>query len=250
VALVAGQPISLAEFQEELARYQTAAGTAGLEPTQAERERVLNELIDTLLLAQGAAQQGYQPDEAALQARYDRLAGALGGQQGLENWIAANGYTKETFQQALRRSIQAAWMRDAIAAAVPLSAEQVYARQIMHYNAEDAGAAWQSLQAGTDFATLAEEVDPAAAGDLGWFPRGYLFDPNLEEAAFALQPGEYSQVIETLAGFVILQVIEREAQRPLTSDALLTLQAQAVQTWLADRRLVSNIQIMVPLGSP
>lgn len=40
-------------------------------------------------------------------------------------------------------------------------------------------------------------------GDLGWFTRGQ-FLPTFEEAAFELQPGEYSDIIETLAGLHII----------------------------------------------
>ncbi len=43
------------------------------------------------------------------------------------------------------------------------------------------------LQAGADFATLAYRYDPLTGGDLGWFPRGVLTQPAVEEAAFSLQ---------------------------------------------------------------
>jgi len=61
-----------------------------------------------------------------------------------------------------------------------------------------------------------------------------------------LQAGQYSQVIQTSAGFHILYVLEREADHPLTPDAKRVLQVNAVQTWLKDRREKSDIQILVP----
>jgi peptidyl-prolyl cis-trans isomerase C len=78
-------------------------------------------------------------------------------------------------------------------------------------------------------------------GELGWFPRGYLLEPSLEEAAFVLQPGQYSDVIQTQAGYHILYLEERDPARPLSPDALLTLQERAVQDWLAKRKTESKI---------
>ena len=83
-------------------------------------------------------------------------------------------------------------------------------------------------------------------GDLGWFPRGYLPDKKLEEAAFSLQPDQFSAVIESPAGFHILQVLERDPQHPLSPDARLALQTQAVVDWLAQRRTQSQIEILLP----
>ncbi|KAI9734498.1 MAG: protein kinase ssp1 [Cirrosporium novae-zelandiae] len=44
-------------------------------------------------------------------------------------------------------------------------------------------------------------------GDLGWFGRGEM-QPEFEEAAFGLKPGEVSPVVETASG---LHLIERKA---------------------------------------
>jgi len=102
------------------------------------------------------------------------------------------------------------------------------------------------LQAGEDFAELAEAYDPLTMGDLGWFPRGYLIDPKLDEVVFALEPGEYSGIVETSAGFHILQLIERDPQRPLAPDARMALQMRALQEWLAMRHDQSEILVFVP----
>jgi parvulin-like peptidyl-prolyl isomerase len=66
----------------------------------------------------------------------------------------------------------------------------------------------EKLLAGADFAALAREYseDPSAThgGEMEPFPRGRMVAP-FERAAFALAPGETSDVVETVYGFHILR---------------------------------------------
>jgi peptidyl-prolyl cis-trans isomerase C len=239
VAKVNGEEITQPEYEAELARYQASVGT-NLAPN--DKQLVLNDMIDELLLSQGAAEAGFTPDDTVVQDHISRL----GSEQALTDWIASHGYTEDSFRQDLARSIAAAWMRDQIIAEVPETADQVHARQILLYNSDQATEALNQLRSGKDFADLAAQYDPVTNGDLGWFPRGYLLEPELEEAAFNLQPNETSDVIKTNTGYHILQVIERDPQHPLTPDARRVLQSKALQNWLAQRRNQSEIQVLLP----
>ena len=242
-ARVNGAMITLPEYQAELARYKAATGK---DPTPEDQKRVLDDLVDQTLLAQAAAEKGFVVDDATLKEHMTKLSASLGSEQALAAWITAHDYTDESFQAALTRSTSAAWMRDQIIAAVPQTAEQVHARQILVFSADEANNAYAQLQSGKDFAKLAATYNPVTEGDLGWFPRGYLLDSRLEEAAFNLQPGQYSTVIQTPTGFHILLVIERDPNRPLEPDALQALQGQALQKWLEARHSQSEIQVLLP----
>src|SRR5271157_48943 len=236
---VNGEGITQAEFNAELARYQAALGkTANLEQAT---KAVQDDLIDNLLLEQGAQGYKFSVDEALLDSRIAALTAQLGSANALTAWESAHGYSDESFRQSLRREIASAWMRDQIIASVPTTAEQVHVKQILLYNADDAQSVLAKLQAGADFNALAAQYDPVGQGDMGWFPRGYLPEPAIETAAFALQVGQYSAVIQTQVGYHILLLLERDPARPLSPDALLTLQQNAVQAWLTQRRQESTI---------
>lgn len=244
-ASINGQPISVAQFKAESARYQSAVNR---ELTPEDIDLVLQDLIDQALLAQAARQNGLSTDTATVQARIDELAQQLGGQQALETWMSQYGYTRETFTEDLTRAIEAARMRDLIIGKVPETAEQVQARQILTDQLEEAQSVQARLQAGESFDRLAAEYDPIAEGNLGWFPRGYLLDSGLEEAVFSLEPGSYTPIVETPAGFHIVQLIDRDPDRPLEPDARRKLQARVLQDWLDQQRAQSDIEILA--GAP
>lgn len=245
-AIVNGEAIPLAEFQAELARYRAAQTGSVAEPGEAGKI-VLDDIINQVLLMQAARLAGFVVGDVELKAHLDQLIQDIGGEQALNKWLANNGYSLETFQDALERSIAVAWMRDRIIASVPKTAEQVHARQILLYYADQANLVLKQLQAGKDFATLALSYDSVSGGDLGWFPRGYLTELTLEEAAFKLQPNEFSLVIQTRLGYHILQVIERQVDRPLEPDALRSMQMLAMREWLKDRRTQSEILILIDM---
>ena len=71
-------------------------------------------------------------------------------------------------------------------------------------------------------------------------PRGYLLDPKADEAVFALQTGETSGIVQTDAGYHIFKALER-GDHPLTPDALLTVQEQALKDWVTTQRANNNI---------
>ncbi|MCZ7552503.1 MAG: peptidylprolyl isomerase [Anaerolineales bacterium] len=242
-ARAARYPISLAEYEAELAMAQAARGTE-LAPQDA--ETVLQDLIDQALLAEAAVKQGFTADDALIEDTIARMVEQLGSEQALQDWYIGFKYDDQTFRLALRRSIQAAWMRDRIAAQVPTTAEQVHVRQILLYEADQANEVYRLLESGNSFRNLALQYDPVTGGDLGWFPRGYLPHPQIEEAAFNLDLEAYSPIIETPAGFHILQLLERDSARALAPDALLALQAKAVADWLAQNRQTAEIEVLLP----
>ena len=246
-ALVNGEGILLSEYEAELQRYQAAMDQMGSSPDAGKaKEDVLNDLIAQTLFAQSAVAQGYSSSEADLQARIDQYAEDSGGQAALQTWMADNFYDQDSFRAAVSREMAMIWMRNSLIEQISQTVEQIHARQILVNSENEAIGIQRQLEAGTSFKTLAFQYDPNTGGDLGWFPRGYLLQPDIENAAFALQPGQYSGIIPTNIGFHLIEVIEVDPQRKLSHDALIALQQKSLETWLNEQHAQSAIEILVP----
>jgi peptidyl-prolyl cis-trans isomerase C len=248
VALVNGEGISQAAFDASLSQFQAAQAQTGtlLAAGEDPAAKVLDDLINRQLLSQAARANGFSADDAAVAERMAALAEQVGGEDVLETWMADNGYTVSSFREALWLEIEAAWQREQVFNSVPTSSEQVEARQVLFYDPFQAQRAYTQLQDGADFQIILNNNDPQNLGYLGWFPRGYLLVPALEDVVFSLQPGQYSEIIETDVGYHILYVLDRDPDRPLSTDALIMLQAKALDDWLAGQRAQSQIEILAP----
>jgi peptidyl-prolyl cis-trans isomerase C len=243
--MVNGEGITLEMFTSEIERFTSAQAGENTVDQQTARNIVLQDLIAQTLLAQAAEENDFTISDQDLDEHMDELVSTAGGDQAFNQWLQANYYTMDTLRFALERSLKAAWMRDQILAEVPETARHIHLRQIFLLDGDQANQILFELDSGRDFATIAAEVDPVTRGDLGWIPRNYLPHKEIEEVVFSLQPGDYSQVIQTDVGFHIIQVEEVEEDRQLNPDARLIWQELALRDWMELRQADSNIEILV-----
>ena len=239
-AIVNGDIITVAAYQEELARYKAAVNR---DLTEEDQSIVINDLINLTLLAQAATSEGFQISETDLDERIARLETE---DQPLTDWLAVYGFTAESFREHLKRSLEAAWMRDQIIADVPFEMEQIHAQQMLFYNLAAAEETLEDLNSGKDFSQLAKTHDPQTLGDLGWFPPGFLTISELDPILFDLEVEETSDIIETEIGYHIIMVLEKEGNRPLDPAIRQILQEQELDNWLVRRWKLSTIQITLP----
>jgi peptidyl-prolyl cis-trans isomerase C len=79
----------------------------------------------------------------------------------------------------------------------------------------------RQVRGGADFASLArqhsEDGSAQAGGDLNYFGPGQMV-PAFEKAAFSLQVGHVSDVVETQFGYHIIKVTDRRASRAVPFD--------------------------------
>ncbi len=120
----------------------------------------------------------------------------------------------------------------------------------------------ERARAGEDFAALAEEYSDDYAtkdsgGDTGFFPRGTMV-PAFEETAFALEPGEISDPVETVFGIHILRLEERSEPRLLPLEEIREelrdhvrdeKMEAAVEAKIDELRAAADVQVLIPLAS-
>lgn len=73
----------------------------------------------------------------------------------------------------------------------------------------------KQVKKGGDFAALAKKYSEgpsgARGGDLGYFSRGQMVKP-FENAAFALKPGQVSDVVETQFGYHLIKLVDKKPE--------------------------------------
>ncbi|MDR3305417.1 MAG: peptidylprolyl isomerase [Clostridiales Family XIII bacterium] len=96
-------------------------------------------------------------------------------------------------------------------------------------------------KAGEDFAELAAEYSDdssaASGGDLGSFGAGEMV-PEFEEAAFALEAGEISDVVETEFGYHIIKLTDRQEESVQPFDEA----KESIVNYLQGQRASENIE--------
>jgi len=206
-------------------------------------------MIDQRLLADAARSAGDSVEPTEVEARIEALAAEMGGSDAMGAWLAANGYSLEELKASLGEEILAAVTVQRIADEVPATAEQVHARHILVADAALAEELQSQLAGGADFATLAQTYSRdlstrIAGGDLGWFASGTLTTPEVEAAAFGLQPGEISAIVQSALGYHLIEVLER-GDHTLNPETWRRLRQEAVDDWLTDQRSQAAIEIVI-----
>jgi len=256
-ATVNGQAITLSEYERELARYEEAQAQLGktLDGTE-HHSIVLEALIEKLLITQAAENDGIVVTSEIVDEKMAELQAAADGVEPFSQWLALNQWTESDFREALTTEIITGQMRDRVTADVPTTGEQVNARYIQVDDAQLAQTLHQRALSGDDFAFLAQQnsrdlTTSQNGGELGFFAHGSLLVPEVEAAAFALQQsGDISDIIsvsddngETI--YYLVQLIERDMERPLTSQLRYNLLQQTFQSWLNELWNQASIELLI-----
>ncbi len=244
-ARVNGQPIYLVDYERQVAQYQDALVAAGVDLNAPEgqqqllqmREKILDWMIEQVLIEQAAAGMGIAVSQEEVNAAVSQIIQDAGSEEAFRERLERSGMTLQDLESQLRAELLRARVLEQVQKTVPERGEQVHARHILVDTQERAEYLLGQLQAGADFAQLArqfslDESTRDAGGDLGWFPRGVLLAPEVEEAAFRLQAGQISPVVRSAFGYHIVQTLERKQDEPIRPEHRQLLQEKAVQQWL------------------
>ncbi len=241
VATVNGVAISRAEVEQAarmlLAQSRTPAPT---DPDQQRKiqDAALNLLIDQELLYQAAKGLSVADLDKQVEDKFNAAQARFGSPEAFQQALGQAGLTGQAFKDRLARDLLiASYIDQEVTAKITLAPEQakqfydanpdkftqpesVKASHILigadakatpeekHAAQQKANEILAKIKGGADFAELAkaESSCPSAkkGGDLGSFGRGQMVKP-FEEAAFSLQDGEVSEVVETPFGYHIIK---------------------------------------------
>ena len=247
VAVVNGSVITRADFDREMRRVQQRLLGMGkvLSDSQLSeiKKQVLEDLITRELLYQESQKQGIIVDEAAINEQLKKLEERFPSEAEFKSALSKADLSEATLRSQLQRGMAIQQFIDKqFVQKITVSGgesktyydshpdlfkqpEEVRASHILIK--VDPGAdesrkvearkklekIQKRLQKGEDFAALAKEFSEGPSsvkgGDLGYFRRGQMVKP-FEEAAFALGPGEMSDIVETEFGYHLIKVIDKK----------------------------------------
>jgi peptidyl-prolyl cis-trans isomerase C len=251
---------------------------------RAMKQETLDLLIEAELLWQAAEREGMLATADEVDALLAEMRAQFPSDETFMRRLIDEGYTRESYREHLLHLASAHKYRESLVAGIVVSdadihgyyienpeafriPESVRARHILVAVDRAGGDAARKaarekmenilyrLSMGEDFAALASELsDDSSAprgGDLGYFTRGEMVE-SFDDAAFALEPGEVSDIVETVFG---LHIIKLEDRRPaqLVSEELVRedlreylferKRAQALEQGLAALRAEAVIEI-------
>ncbi len=215
------------------------------------KDNILNSLIDQEVLLQEAKTQGIKIDPAEIKAELDNFKKQFETEADFEKQISEMNYSEANILSQIEQSkIIEKFIEEKIMPTISVTDEEVKAYfdenpdefkvpervNASHIllkvdpDASDAAKAEalneikdikSKLDNGEDFAELAKEnsdcPSSAKGGELGFFARGQMVKP-FEDAAFALAPGEISDVVETRFGYHIIKLQEKETATTLAYE--------------------------------
>jgi parvulin-like peptidyl-prolyl isomerase len=280
-AVVNGEEIPVSAVE---ARYASASQSPQLAEQLAADEdgeiraqvqaQILSQLIRSTLVAQGAGNLGIEVTDADVDSRLEELVEEFGGQDAFDQLVEQNNLTEDDVRTQIRDLVYQERVEERLTADLEVPEaeiagyyesqraqryEQVEARHILVETEAEAEDVLARLDAGEEFAELAEElsIDPGSGqrgGDLGAFGRGQMVPP-FEEAAFDAEVGEVVGPVESDFGFHVIEVTRRidrsldDVRDEIAAELLEGERARVVGGWLGDQTTAAEVTVNPRFGA-
>jgi len=250
VAVVNGSVITHQELDRELGRAKEQLLQMGRPVSDAQlsemRKRMLDNLIAYELLYQESKKQGVKVTDAAVDEKISELKKQYPDEAEFKQMLSGSNLTEADLKFHMERGIAIEQLvNQKIVQKITVTdkeirtfydsnldrfkqPEQVQASHILikvdpEANESEKAKARKQLETiqkkvkkGEDFGALAKEhsgcPSSTQGGDLGYFGRGQMVKP-FEDAAFALEPGQVSDIVETRFGYHLIKVTDKKPAR-------------------------------------
>ncbi len=192
------------------------------------REKVLEAMINDQLILQQVEKDNITLSEEEFEQAISDLEQYHGGKDALDKYLEQQGLNRSSFEKLVKEQLVISQFKEKLTSDIKVTDEEVKkfyednktmfelpapeirASHILVDTENEAKKILAEIKAGADFAALAKDYskDPGSkelGGDLGYFSKGKM-DPEFEKAAFALKPGEISDVVKTTFGYHIIKV--------------------------------------------
>ena len=251
LARVNGEPVTKTDFERLVKNMEAGRGAIPAERRDEVLRGALDQLLTYAVLKQEAAGRKLPVTDADVDAQVAQMQKQFPSEAEFNKALAARNTTVAQLKADARVDMQINKMMEAelasTVAATEVDAKDFYDKNpdkfkqgesvrashilvMANENADEAtkkaarakiDAVLKRARGGEDFAALAKEhsQDGSAAqgGDLGFFQRGRMV-PAFDQAAFALKPGEISDVVTTEFGYHVIKLIERKEASAVPYD--------------------------------
>ncbi len=162
--------------------------------------------------------------------------------------VADSRYTYDDYRAIVEIQLLRERLNNVLGQDAKTTEAQIRVRHILVPTFEEAQAIETRLAAGEDFAAIASELstdtsNAAEGGDLGWAPRGQ-YVTEFDDAAWALEnPMQISEPVTTTFGVHVIQLLEKDPNRPMTPEQIDQERASALSDWLQQVRIAATTTI-------
>jgi peptidyl-prolyl cis-trans isomerase C len=276
VAEVNGAVITKAEFDSEMSRVNERLQAAGQTPSTSQREEIRKEVLKTLidreLLLQESAKKKITVNDQSITEQIESLKKRFPDDGRYKEWLLKMGFSEEELKSRIKEEMAMKQLIDTeIIEKIAVSekeakeyydnnpasfsqSESVRASHILigygeKVDASSKEAARKKLEEieervkkGEDFSALAKEFSECPSsekgGDLGYFERGQMAFP-FEEAAFALEPGTVSGIVETQFGYHLIKTVDKKAAATIPYSDI----SEKLQQYLKNEKVKKEMPI-------
>ena len=275
VAVVNGSSISSTTLDRKYDEALSRLKASGQLPDEDKLKKdVLESLINSELIYQESIRLGHSANALKIEMQYSNIKQQFGTERQFLDSLAERGYTEESLREELGRVMAIdEYIGAEVAPKVSVPEEMIlsyYEENLQVFHEPEAVKAShilvrvddpsdeqrkkdalkkiknlkRRLQKGDDFEALAREYSDCPSkgdgGNLGFFTRGQMVEP-FEIAAFALEEGETSDIVETRFGYHLIKLFVKRPERTVPFEEA----RGEIEQWLGEQKIFEEIRLLV-----